>query len=458
MHLIDPATRASSRPPRLRQSLIWLLCLLIACGSASAWAVPALLLAKQAKPAASASVETDPAADGEARDRIAARLREVDGLQAVIPSVSNGAATLDGLVRSEQMRKAAATIAAGTPGITKVDNRIEVHTPVSTRLRAAWDLILAKMIRLLAALPLLVVAIVIVLLASWIGGFLSRRLHWLRIKSRNPYMDGLLRRVVQTIALLIGVLIALDLLGATSLVGAVLGSAGVIGLVVGFAFRDIAENYVSGVLLSLRRPFAPGDHVMIDNREGKVVALSSRNTVLMTMDGNELRIPNAMVFKSIVLNYSQNPQRRFEFTITIDAAESIGRSQDLALLQIAKVPGVLEEPAPSSVVQDFAPTGIVLRFFGWVDQRETDLGKSRGEAIRLVKAAFADAGIAAPQTTYNIVSTRKSVDADEPRKHRESTRVSNADTSVNRDIDTQLAAAQRAGVDEDLLEAGGPKP
>ena len=87
----------------------------------------------------------------------------------------------------------------------------------------------------------------------------------------------------------------------------------------GFAFRDIAENYIAGVLLSLRRPFAPGEHVVIDNREGKVVALTSRATILMTLDGNELRLPNAMVFKAVVLNYSKNPQRRFDFTITIDA-------------------------------------------------------------------------------------------------------------------------------------------
>ena len=91
--------------------------------------------------------------------------------------------------------------------------------------------------------------------------------------------------------MLIGILIALDLLGASSLVGAVLGSAGVIGLVLGFAFKDIAENYIAGILLSLRRPFAPGDHVVVDRvHEGKVVALTSRATLLMTLDGNQVAL------------------------------------------------------------------------------------------------------------------------------------------------------------------------
>lgn len=441
---------------RARKPFVWLLCLLIACASGAAWSVPAALLAKPASSAAPPA-SADPAADRDLRDKLALRLRTVDGLQAVVPSVSNGVATLDGLVRDEARRKTAAAIAAQTPGVVKVENQVEVHTGLGTRLRAAFDLMVAKLIQLVAATPLLLVAVAIVLLASWLGGFFARRLNWLRIKSSNPYMDGLLKRVVQGVAMLIGLLVALDLLGATSLVGAVLGSAGVVGLVVGFAFRDIAENYVSGVLLSLRRPFSPGDHVVIDTREGKIVALSSRATVLMTMDGNELLIPNAMVFKSIMLNYSRNPKRRFDFAISIDASESISKSTELALAQIAKVPGVLDDPAPSSVVKDFAPTGIVLQFFGWVDQRESDLGKSRGEAIRLVKAAFARAGIDQPQTTYTIVNKRASAEEAPPPKESESTRGAQADTSVNRDIDTQLAAAQRAE-DKNLLDSGVTKP
>lgn len=452
MPIADRAPRAPLSKP-----LLWLFCLLIACASGAVWSVPAALLAKPAA-TPSAPSAADPVADRDTRDKLALRLRSADGLQAVVPSVSNGIATLDGLVRDEARRKTAAAIAAQTPGVVKVENRVEVHTGLGTRLRAAFDLMVAKLIQLVAATPLLLVAVAIVLLASWFGGFFARRLNWLRIKSSNPYMDGLLRRVVQTVAILIGVLVALDLLGATSLVGAVLGSAGVVGLVVGFAFRDIAENYVSGVLLSLRRPFSPGDHVVIDTREGRIVALSSRATVLMTMDGNELLIPNAMVFKSIMLNYSRNPKRRFDFTISIDASESISKSTALALEQIAKVPGVLDDPAPSSVVKDFTPAGIVLQFFGWVDQRDTDIGKSRGEAIRQIKAAFASAGIDQPQTTYNIVSKRAAAEETPPPKEREATRGAQADTSVNRDIDTQLAAAQRAGDAQNLLDSGETKP
>lgn len=345
-------------------------------------------------------------------------------------------------------------IAAATaiPGAQR-DNALTLDSDLRARFHTALVQVEIKLLQLVAAAPLLLVAVLIVLLAAWLGRVLSRRTNWLR-RSRNPYMDGLIRRIVQTLMLLAGVLIALDLLGATSLVGAVLGSAGVVGLVLGLAFKDIAENYVSGILLSLRRPFSPGDHVVIDTREGKVVALDSRATTLITLDGNQLRLPNALVFKSVILNYSHNPKRRFEFTITLDPAESIRQSQEIGLSEIVKVDGVLTDPAPSSLVHEFTPAGIALRFFGWVDQHASDPGKTRSEAIRLVKAAYARAGIDPPRTVYHIVTSRAASSGDDKPEpaHDEATQV---DTSVNRDVDAQLQAERRARDDDNLLESGG---
>jgi small-conductance mechanosensitive channel len=340
----------------------------------------------------------------------------------------------------------AAIASAGLPDVLP-------GTDLHTRFQTALGQVEGKLVQLVAAAPLPLVAITIVLLAAWLGRVLSRRGPWLRLHSHNPYMEGLVRRIVQTFVLLAGVLVALDLLGATSLVGAVLGSAGVVGLVLGFAFKDIAENYVSGILLSLRRPFSPGDHVVIDTREGKVVALDSRATTLMTLDGSQLRLPNALVFKSVVLNYSVNPKRRFEFSMILDPGESIRRAQGLAMEVISAVEGVLADPAPSSLVQEYAPAGTTLRFFGWVDQRGSDLGKVRSEAIRQVKAAYGKAGVQAPRTISHVILSREPDTDERMAVHVEA---GSGDTSVNRDIDQQLAAAQRASDDDNLLD--GKKP
>ena len=332
------------------------------------------------------------------------------------------------------------------------------ETDLRGRFDFAFDKLSAGLTAFIAWLPLLAVALLIVAFSSWLAGFVSRRLHLLRLRTDNPYMNGLLRTVVRAVIILFGVVAALNLLNATALVTAVLGSAGVVGLVLGFAFKDIAENYVAGILLSLRQPFAPGDLVVIDGNEGKVVSLHSRTTVLMTLEGNELRLPNALVFKAIILNYSRNPNRRFDFTIPIDLAQSIRTAQSLALEQICGIEGLLLDPGPSWTVHEYSAGGVVLRFFGWVDQRESDLGKVRSEAIRRIKAAYAQAGIEPPRTVYHVLTTREDVQGAPP-VDQEPVHDADADTSVNRDIDEQLAQAQQAAeADTNLLEppAGTP--
>jgi len=296
----------------------------------------------------------------------------------------------------------------------------------------------AKLVKLVVSAPLLVLAILIVLCSLWLGGFVSRRMHVLeRISRSNPYMEGLLRNTVKTVIVLLGVLVALNLLGATSLIGAVLGSAGVVGLVLGFAFKDIAENYVAGILLSLRKPFSPGDSVRIDVHEGKVVALTSRATILMTVDGNHLQLPNALVFKSVLLNYSRNPKRRFDFDTTIDARSSWHSAMDIGTASIAAIDAVLDDPSPSALIRSLTNDGATLQFTGWIDQTRNDLGKTRSEAMRHVRKALAQAGIVAPEAVSRVVLVRTEVDtghAHEPETAR--------DTSVDHALDAQVGAAR----------------
>ena len=358
----------------------------------------------------------------------------------------------------------AAVPAAGTPAApvtTTAESRpatdADVDVDVRRRFDAVYDEVHGRTVRLIAHLPLLLAAIVIVLLAARLGRLVSQRLHWLRLRTRNPYLDGLIRRIVHGVILIAGVLIALDLLNATALVGALLGSAGVLGLALGFAFKDIAENYIAGILLSLRRPFSPGDTVRIDSYEGKVAALSARDMVLVTMDGNELRLPNALVFKAVLLNFTSNPRRRFEFTFHIDASHSIRKAQEIALAEVAGIEGVLADPAPSWSLVEFGSAGTVLRFFGWIDQRESDLGKIRSEAIRLVKGAFWRAGISGPRTTNHVVLSRADDDgAAALRDDAEPATSIGVDTSVNRDIDSQVADVQNS--DQNLLNSKESTP
>ncbi|NUS38891.1 MAG: mechanosensitive ion channel [Lysobacter sp.] len=385
---------------------------------------------------------------GEKDDRriaaaVTARLLRQPNLQKVTVEVNAGVVTLAGQALADEDRDRATSLAKQVQGVSDVVNDIQLDADLRTRFDAALNETRGKLVRGVAALPLLAIGLLIVLLSAWLGRALARRpADWLRARSHNPYMDGLVRRTVQTVVVLVGIVLALDLLDATTLVSALLGSAGVVGLVAGFAFKDIAENYVAGILLSLRRPFAPGDHLIIDKYDGKVVALTSRATLLLTLDGNQVSLPNALVFKSVVTNYSQNPRSRFDFDLPLDPGACIADAQRIALDAARTVEGVLPEPGAYVLVQDMLPDRVTLKVLGWVDQRRNDLKRVRSEAMRgaataLDRAGIRRAGVPAP-TPASMEQAELSPDA-------------SADTSVDHAIDPQLAEAQQAQVGDNLL-------
>lgn len=248
-----------------------------------------------------------------------------------------------------------------------------------------WDGARMRMLgeaqRLLGAAPLLLAALLLVLAAWWLGGWLSRRAAVERVARRNPFLKDLLASSIKGGVALLGLTAGLQLLDATAVIGAVLGTAGVVGIALGFAFKDIVENYIAGVLLSLRQPFRPHDHVKIAEHEGLVMAMTARATVLMTLDGNNLRVPNAIVFKSVILNYTQNPSRRFEFDLNV-AGEDADEARLVRLRDcIAAVDGVLADPAAEAFVQAYADGKQAIRIRGWIDQRRSDIEAVRGDAI-----------------------------------------------------------------------------
>ncbi|MBS0226538.1 MAG: mechanosensitive ion channel [Proteobacteria bacterium] len=383
--------------------------------------------------------------------QVAHLLNAQPALRNIHASAEGGVITLSGQVLEPEQRKVAADIAGGIRGVTQVDNEITLDPDLSVRFGSALDEVKAKLVRLIANLPLLAVAILIVVIAAWLGGFISGRMRMLkRLSQHNPYMDGLLRNIVKTLVMLGGVLIALDLLGATSLVGAVLGSAGVVGLVLGFAFKDIAENYVSGILLSIRQPFAPGDTVRIDSNEGRIVALTSRATVLITADGLNLQLPNALVFKSVLTNFTRNPRRRFDFSTVIDTRSSWNDAMDIGIAAIRGVDGVLADPAPTALIKEISNDGATMQYFGWIDQRNNDLSKTRSEAMRQVRRTLRKAGIVPPSPVQSIRLMRGDDDGIDAAAAHEIHQP--RDTSADRTLDASVEEAHAAEEGQNLLD------
>ena len=344
--------------------------------------------------------ERDQGSDARITERINGIFSEVPSLTGVSARAQEGVVSLSGSVGSAEASARAEAIAARVEGVVTVENAIERDVSVDGGL-GLGDLgdRLAGFTRML---PLLGAALLVCLLLAGIGYLLASLTGLWRRLAPNVFLAELIASAIRFVFVVGGLVVALDMIGAGALLGAVLGGAGVIGIALGFAMRDTIENYVASLMLSLRQPFRPNDHVVIDDREGRVIRLTSRATILMTLDGNHLRIPNSSVFKAVILNYTRNPQRRFDFALGVDADDDPDAARRLGRGVLGELPWVLAEPAPEARVLDVGDSNIVLQFLGWIDQRETDWFKARSRAIARVKAALEQAGFALPEPIYRL--------------------------------------------------------
>ena len=336
--------------------------------------------------------------DGELAEALRSRMASMDGLDAVTVEVEAGIVRLTGTVSSMRAWRRAQELAASTAGVAEVLNDVEIETDVMEQVGALQE----TMTRASRFAPVIGFALFVLLLfvgLSWLVG------RWDSMFSRvtpNRFVREMLRSGVRIALVLTGVVLALHIVDATAIAGALVGTAGVAGIAIGFAFKDLVENYMASVLLSLRQPFEPNDHVDIDGFEGKVVRLTSRATVLMTLDGNHIRIPNGRVFKGVILNYTRNPRRRFDFTIGVSADADLAAAQDIGVGVLERMPGVLADPSPSSIIVEVGDSSVPIRYFAWVDQRSTNFGQAKSEAIRFVKEAIEAAGMELPEPIYRV--------------------------------------------------------
>lgn len=328
--------------------------------------------------------------------------KELDALKDIRIDVNKGVVTLAGQIESRSTENKALQFAQQIEGVVDVQNELAVNRTLLIRLEKTWQKMVQLAQQTAAGLPLLILALSVIVFFWWIGSWLSKRQYVYRQITPNRFIADLLGQVIHFILFVLGIVLALILLDATALIGTILGAAGIVGLAVGFAVRDTVENYISSILLSLRNPFEVNDFININDHEGNVLMLTSRATVLISPDGNHIRIPNATVFKAIIINYTRNPERRFQFELGVDTEQDLLVSQALALEAIKDTDGVLTEPKPSVAIIELGDSNVILRLYGWVNQTESSLLKVRSEVIRKVKDMYDNAGIVMPEPIYNL--------------------------------------------------------
>lgn len=313
-----------------------------------------------------------------------------NGLQV---SVSNGIVVIEGQIKDQAKLDWLVAAAERLPLIVGVVNNADVVSGVGSDLSPVRAELNAWYGRLNNVLWRLLVGIVAVAIFYFISGFLHRlsyKLWGYRIK--NPFLLSTVAKFSLMPVYIFMFYMLLLMVGLQNLATTIIGGTGVLGLVLGLAFKGIVENFLSGILLATRSPFTKGDLIEVEDIRGVVQNLNMRGTTVMDNDGTLILIPNTTVVQSIIQNYSANPQTRTSFTISISVDDSVTQAQKLILDVMAKIDRVLTQPPPLVLVDSIEDSQVILKIYFWFDLREASLVGSRSRVMSACKDALYSAG------------------------------------------------------------------
>jgi small-conductance mechanosensitive channel len=354
---------------------------------------------------APAKVDVQPVArDGEIRKRLQSVLDATGWFVGPQVRVEEGVVFLSGGTDTAELKKWAGDLARNTQDVVAVANRIEVSQPSVWDFSAARGGLSGLWRDLVGSLPVVVFGLLILGLSAAAGWLTTRGVRsLLRRRVRAKLLRGVIAFAVGFLVFLAGTYVVLRVSGLTQLALTVVGGTGLIGLAVGIAFRDITENFLASIFLSMQRPFGTGDLIEVAGVTGFVQQLNVRTTVMMSLDGNLVQIPNSTVYKSTLRNFTANPNRREDFVVGIGYDDPIDKAQEIARRVLADHPAVLNDPEPWVLADAFGSATINLRIYFWLDGREHSWLKVRSSVIRLVKLAFQQGGISMPDEAREVV-------------------------------------------------------
>jgi small-conductance mechanosensitive channel len=345
-----------------------------------------------------------PIANDQAIDQRLTNILQATGwFPEIAVQVDEGVVFLDGQSSSEDYRTWAGKLAGKVTDVVAVVNRIEVidgspwdFSPAIGELSNIWRGVLQSLPRFgMGAMVLVFVGFIAKMTTVGLRKILEQRL--------NPLLRDVAARIISILVFLLGFYLALQVAGLSWLSATVLGGTGIAGLVAGIAFRDLLENYLASVLISIRNPFRIGDLVEISSHLGIVERVTTRGTVLMNQDGNHVQIPNSIVYKSIIRNFTANPNRREIFEVGIGYDSKASLAQEVALNVLSDHPAVLNEPEFLVLVDRLGSATVNLKVYFWYDGSRYNGLKVKSSLIRLVKQAFEKVNISMPDEAREIL-------------------------------------------------------
>jgi small conductance mechanosensitive channel len=274
--------------------------------------------------------------------------------------------------------------------------KVDFHTP--------WTQLQHMVNGFIAALPRLLFALVIFCVVYLLARLIKRAVTRIAREAHLPFYGSLvLGRVSQWVVVLLGLLIGLSIAVPTFKAGDLIQLLGITSVAIGFAFRDILQNFLAGIILLLTQPFRIGDQVVVSGFEGRVEDIQTRATMIRTYDGRRIVIPNSTVFMQEVTVNTAFPARRSEYDLGIGYSDDLDLAKSVAVAAMREVPGVLHEPPPDALLIGLDESTIGVRIRWWTESSRADVLMVQDRVLGAVNARLTSCGIDQPFPTQQIL-------------------------------------------------------
>ncbi|WP_223815994.1 mechanosensitive ion channel family protein [Adhaeribacter rhizoryzae] len=215
--------------------------------------------------------------------------------------------------------------------------------------------------------------------------------------SHSVALNNLVASVVYTAAILIGIFFVLSILQLDKTVTSLLAGVGIIGLALGLAFQDIATNFISGVIIAVRKPFGVGDVVESNDYFGTIERINLRTIDIRRVTGELVKVPNRKVFENVMVIYTHYGIRRVDVKGAVSYGEDLERVQQIVKAAVVNIRGMVEHKDVEVVYEEFGESSVNFLVRFWIHySRQFDYVSARSEAIIKIKKCFDEHNIQIP--------------------------------------------------------------
>ena len=264
---------------------------------------------------------------------------------------------------------------------------------VGNAFASLWNSTIERIPSLLAGL----VVFALFYVGSCVGAKIARKVAARTGMARN--LTELLVRIGAVIVISFGVLFAAVIVFPSFKLGDLVAGLGLSSVAIGFAFKDILQNFIAGLFLLWRQPFKVGDEIVAGNYSGRVEEITARSTRIHTYGGERAVIPNADVYTQAVLVRTAFGKRRAKFTVGIGYPDSIEEARETIMGVLKGIDGLHDDPGPWVYVSELAGSSVNLTVYFWTDDAQKELLRVSDRVATGIKLALDKAGIDMPFPT-----------------------------------------------------------